>query len=44
MKNLVFIVEEAPKSSRECPFSKWHPNPPILQEPGYYECGLGGVL
>lgn len=42
MKNLVFIVEEVPKSPSQCPFSKWHPNPPILEEPGYYECLLGG--
>lgn len=42
MINLVFIVEEVPKNSKLCPFSKWRPNLPILEEPGYYECGLGG--
>lgn len=42
MKNLIFMVEELPKNPRQCPFSKWRPNPPILEEPGYYECGLGG--
>lgn len=35
MKNLVFIVEEVPRSGIYCPFAKWHPNPPILEEPGY---------
>lgn len=40
--NLVFIVEEVPKISKLCPFSKWRPNPPILEEPGYYECDFGG--
>lgn len=40
--NLVFIVEEVPKNSKLCPYSKWRPNPPILEEPGYYTCSLGG--
>lgn len=33
-----FIVDKLPKCSEECDFSKWHPYPPIIEEPGYYEC------
>lgn len=42
MKNLVFMVEKIPKVASECPFSKWHPYPPMIEDPGYYECILGG--
>lgn len=43
MKNIVLIVEGVPECADDCPFSKWHPYPPIIETPGYYECQLGGV-
>lgn len=36
------VVDGLPIEQRECPFSKWHPYPPIVKDPGYYECEYGG--
>lgn len=40
---IVLIVESIPKKAGDCPFSEWKPYPPIIKEPGYYKCSLGGV-
>lgn len=32
------LVDELPETPVQCPYSQWHPNPPILEEPGYYTC------
>ena len=37
-----FIVDKMPYSSSTCMFSKWIPNPPFIEEPGYWECKLTG--
>lgn len=42
MSRLIFVVKEVPKNPNQCPFSRWNPNPPILEESEYYECDLGG--
>lgn len=34
-----FVVDALPEQ-KDCPFSKWHPYPPIIEEPGYYQCKL----
>lgn len=33
-----FIVDEMPKKQRECPFSDWHPYPPIVEKAGDWYC------
>ena len=33
-----FIVDEMPKSEKECPFSDWTPYPPIIEKTGDYIC------
>ena len=35
MKEYVDVIEP-----KECPYSKWVPNPPFIEEPGYYRCKL----
>ena len=35
-----FVVDELPENKGQCRFSRWHPYPPIIEEPGYYECNL----
>ena len=32
------VVNEMPKTERDCPFSAWKPNPPFIEEPGYWIC------
>lgn len=34
------LVDKMPETSHACLFSKWHPYPPIVEEPGYYECKI----
>lgn len=33
-----FLIDKLPDCSRKCIFSVWHPYPPIVEQPGYYEC------
>ena len=35
------VVNELPKTPNECPFSEWKPNPPFIEEPGYWVCKFG---
>jgi len=35
-----FLVDQAPVSKDSCPFSKWVPYPPCIEEPGYYKCSI----
>jgi hypothetical protein len=37
-----FVVDALPEQ-KDCPFSEWHPYPPIMEEPGYYRCKLAEV-
>ena len=32
------IVDEIVATPKNCPFSIWHPYPPIVEQPGYYTC------
>ena len=41
-EKMKFIVDKMPYSSSTCMFSKWIPNPPFIEEPGYWECKLTG--
>ena len=34
------FVDKMPETSKNCPFSKWVPNPPFIEEPGYFKCNL----
>ena len=34
-----FIVDKLPTAC-DCPFSRWKPYPPIVEEPGIYVCTL----
>lgn len=34
------FVDEMPETSKNCPFSEWVPNPPFIEEPGYFKCRL----
>lgn len=34
------FVDKMPETAKGCPFSKWEPNPPFIEEPGYYKCKL----
>ena len=34
------VVNELPKTPSECPFGEWQPNPPFIEEPGYWYCTL----
>lgn len=36
------LVDSLPRHPSVCPFSKFHPYPPIVEEPGYYTCNLTG--
>lgn len=36
-----FVVDEMPTRESNCPFSKWTPNPPFIEEPGYWNCTFG---
>jgi len=33
-----FIVDKMPETEKECPFSEWHPYPPIMEEAGAWYC------
>ena len=33
-----FIVDKMPETGEECPFSEWHPYPPIMEEVGAWYC------
>ena len=33
-----FIVDVLPKTKGECPYSKWKPYPPFIEEIGAYYC------
>lgn len=35
------IVDKLPSNPARCPYSKWHPYPPIVESPGYYMCKSG---
>ena len=35
-----FIVDELPSEAYYCPFSRWEPYPPAIEEDGRYICTL----
>ena len=35
------VVNEMPENKQLCPCSQWEPNPPFIEEPGYWYCTFG---
>ena len=35
-----FVANEMPSQPSACPYSEWKPNPPFIEEPGYFVCTI----